>query len=124
MIDNDESAINLVLQDYFLGIFNADIERLEAIFDVDCRLYAPGIRLTLPEWLKAVAGRSVPRDLGNPYAFNVLALDIVRDQAMAKVHCPIFEFNYIDFIGLLKQDGQWRIVSKMYVDVGSSSNSN
>jgi hypothetical protein len=41
---------------------------------------------------------------------------VVKDQAMVKVHCPLFDFNYIDFLGLLKEDGNWQIVTKMYTD--------
>jgi len=36
---------------------------------------------------------------------------------MVKVECPLFDCEYIDFLGLLKENQQWLIVSKMYVDM-------
>jgi len=48
------------------------------------------------------------------YAFKVLSLDIEGDQAMAKVDVPLLAAHFIDFLGLLKEDGKWKIVNKMY----------
>jgi len=36
---------------------------------------------------------------------------------MVKLECPLFEYCYIDFLGLLKEDGRWKIVTKMYTDL-------
>ncbi len=43
-----------------------------------------------------------------------LSLEIIKDQAEAKVDVPVFDNHYIDFLGLLKEDGNWLIVNKMY----------
>jgi hypothetical protein len=39
---------------------------------------------------------------------------------MVKVKCPLFDFNYVDFLGLLKEQGQWLIVNKMYSDIANT----
>ncbi|NQZ32789.1 MAG: nuclear transport factor 2 family protein [Oceanospirillaceae bacterium] len=113
----DFTKITAILGDYFEGLYHADVEQLTAIFHPHSQLIAPGNRRSVKKWLTDVASRDVPAKLHQPFNFEILAIDVVQDQAMAKVKCPLFDFNYIDFLGLLKEDGQWRIISKMYTDI-------
>jgi len=115
--NSDFTSITAILQSYFDGLHHADVDKLAAQFHPDAWLKAPGARRSLKQWLADVAGREVPATLNQPFAFQILSIDIVQDQAMAKLQCPLFDFNYVDFLGLLKEQGQWRIVSKMYTDV-------
>ncbi|MBQ4848544.1 nuclear transport factor 2 family protein [Pseudoalteromonas sp. MMG012] len=115
--NKDFAAVEHVLQCYFEGLYQGDAEKLKVIFHPDVWLKAPGVRRSLVQWLNDVDKRPVPAHINQPYAFQILAVDVVKDQAMAKVHCPIFEFDYIDFLGLLKEDGKWQVVSKMYTDL-------
>ena len=39
---------------------------------------------------------------------------VTCSQAMVKVECPLFEHFYVDFLGLLKEDGRWRIVNALW----------
>lgn len=109
-----------IIQDYFDGLHYADVKKLDQIFHSDAVLKAPNKRRNKQQWLEAVASRPVPAELGCAYAYKLLSLEILQDQAMAKVECPLFGYFYIDFLGLLKEDGQWRIVNKMYTDVAIS----
>ncbi|OIQ26789.1 MAG: hypothetical protein BM561_02085 [Vibrio sp. MedPE-SWchi] len=106
-----------VLNKYFDGLHQGDSAKLRSIFHADAWLKAPGVRRSLETWLKDVEEREIPASLNLPFSFKVLDLDIVKDQAMAKIYCPLFDYEYIDYLGLLKEEGQWRIVSKMYTDV-------
>ncbi|NQZ88300.1 MAG: nuclear transport factor 2 family protein [Colwellia sp.] len=113
---SDFTDITAILLSYFDGLHHGDITKLKSLFHSDVWLKAPGVRRSLVQWLTDVESRSVPAQLNKPFDFKILAIDVVQDQAMAKVYCPLFDFNYIDFLGLLKEDGQWQIVSKMYTD--------
>lgn len=117
----DEAQIRQLMQDYFDGLYHADTEKLDGIFHDDVVLKAPGLRRPKAQWLQAVASRSVPAQQSEAYRFNILTIDIVADQAMVKLECPLAEHFYIDFIGLLKEDGQWLIVNKMYCDIAADS---
>jgi len=119
---SDFAAITTILQSYFDGLHHGDVAKLKSIFHPDAWLKSPGSRRSLTQWLSNVESRPIPAQLNKSYNFKVLAIDVVQDQAMAKIHCPLFEFNYIDFLGLLKEEGQWRIVTKMYTDTTNSSN--
>lgn len=116
---SDFESITAIIQAYFHGLHNGDVTKLKSIFHQDTWLKAPGVRRSLEQWLEAVADRAVPAQQSKPFNFKILSIDVVQDQAMAKIQCPLFDFNYIDFLGLLKEQGQWLIVNKMYTDVKS-----
>jgi len=114
---SDFTAVTAILHSYFDGLYHGDIDKLKSIFHDDTWLKAPGVRRSLTQWLTDVEKRETPAQLNQSYDFQVLTLEVVQDQAMAKIYCPLFDFQYIDYIGLLKEKGQWRIVSKMYTDI-------
>ncbi len=111
-----ESVMALV-GEYFHGLHQGDSKRLRAIFHADAFLKAPGLRRSLNEWLDAVANRAVPAQQGQPFNFKLLSVEIIKDQAMVKLECPLFDHAYVDYLGLLKEDGRWLIVNKMYTDL-------
>ena len=110
----DFAEVLAIVQGYFRGLYTGDAPALRELFVPDAYLKAPGLRRSLDDWLSAVAARPVPQQQGATYAFKVLAIEVIKDQAMVKVECPLFEHFYVDFLGLLKEDGRWRIVNKMY----------
>ena len=116
---SDFEIITAIIENYFNGLHDGDVTKLRSIFHQDAWLKAPGVRRSLEQWLEAVADRSVPAQQSKPFNFKILSIDVVQDQAMAKIQCPLFDFNYIDFLGFLKEQGQWLIVNKMYTDVKS-----
>ncbi len=111
-----KSVISLV-QDYCDGLYQGDVSKLRAIFHSDVFLKAPGLRRSLEQWLDAVASRPVPVQQGQPYDFKLLSIEIIKDQAMVKLECPLFDHFYLDYLGLLKENGRWLIVNKMYTDL-------
>ena len=114
---SEYEAITSLLHDYFNGLFEGDVVKLRGVFHEDAWLRAPHYRKTRDEWLDAVATRPVPRDEGLEFEFNILSLEVVGDQAMARVDVPLLTARYIDFLGLLKENDRWQIVSKMFTTV-------
>ena len=110
-----------IINDYFEGLYLGDIKKLKRIFHPDAVLKAPNARRTREEWLKAVEERPIPAEQGALYDFKLLSIEVEQDQAMVKVSCPLFEYQYIDYLGLLKENNQWLIVNKMYTDIKSSN---
>ncbi|MEI5637702.1 MULTISPECIES: nuclear transport factor 2 family protein [unclassified Pseudoalteromonas] len=115
MIEIDQ--VKATVKQYFTGLHYGDTTKLKAIFHHDTQLKAPNLRRNMSQWLALVDTRVSPYSKGKPFAYRVLSIDIVHHQAMVKVYCPLFEHHYIDFLGLLKEDGKWKIVSKMYDDI-------
>ena len=114
---SDYEAIIGLLNDYFDGLYEGDVDKLRNVFHDDAWLKGNDYRKTRDEWLEAVANRPVPRDEGMEFNFNIVSLEIVDDQAMAKVDVPLLAAHFVDFLGLLKEDGQWRIVNKMFTTI-------
>ena len=114
-------AVVSIIKDYFDGLHYGDIEKLDRIFHDDAVLKAPGLRRSKQEWLDSVASRPVPSQEKALYQYHILSIDRVQDQAMVKLECPLFDHFYVDFIGLLKEDGQWKIVNKMYSDLAPTT---
>lgn len=115
-ICQDLQAVKTILMRYFDGLHRADTRMLDIIFDDNARLCAPGVRRSKKQWLERVANRPVPEALGHPFAYQILSMELCGEQAMAKVSCPLLGRQFIDYLGLLKEDGGWRIVSKLYAD--------
>jgi len=108
--------VERIVKDYFHGLHHADITKLRNLFHPDAYLKAPSLRRTLDEWLKLVGEREVPALRRDPYGFEILSMDLMHEQAMVKVLCPLLGRIYVDFLGLLKENGRWLIVNKMYAD--------
>ena len=116
-VQSDYEAIAELLASYFDGLYEGDVDKLRAIFHEDAWLKGNGYRKTLDEWLVAVAGRAKPRDEGMEYQFNIDSIEVVADQAMAKVDVPLPWAHFIDYLSLLKEEGEWRIVNKMFATI-------
>lgn len=104
---------NMILN-YFRGLHRADIALLDTLFDASAQLYAPGVRRNKEQWLALVANRLVPHELGHPFSYQILSIEVLGEQAVAKVSCPLLGNQFIDFLGFLKENEQWKIVSKQY----------
>ena len=114
---NEFGLVMDIIRDYFDGLHFGDVAKLQAIFHPDAFLKAPRLRRSLKQWLDAVATRPAPAQQGKPYDYQLLAIEIIKDQAMVKLQCPLFDHDYVDFLGLLKENGRWLIVNKMYSDM-------
>lgn len=114
--ENAFSDVLTVIQQYFDGLHEANIETLERIFDPDIVLMSHGVRRTRKQWLTLVDERPTPKDAGYPYEYQVLSVEVSDSQALVKVSCPLLGHHYLDYLGLLKENDQWIIVNKMYAD--------
>lgn len=117
LYEDDYASIQALMRDYFNGLYEGDVEKLRGLFHDDAYLKANGYRKTRDEWLDAVATRPIPKNEGMEYNFHIMSLEIIGDQALAKVNVPLLAAHFIDFLGLLKEDGQWKIVNKMFTTI-------
>ncbi|HAG95814.1 MAG: hypothetical protein CMK83_07195 [Pseudomonadales bacterium] len=101
---------------YFKGLHYGDAGTLETLFHQDCVLKAPGQRRSISTWLNDVAKRSVPAHNNHPWEYRVLGVELMSEQAVVKLNCPLPHGHFIDYLGLLKEQGEWKIVNKMYAN--------
>jgi Putative lumazine-binding len=118
---NEHQEILQVVQTYCESLFNGDVERLRGVFHENAALFgevkgAPYYR-PLGEYLEAVRNRKSPAALGETYRMKPLSVDVQGAVGVARVHCPMLGFNYIDFLSFVRIDGRWLIANKTFTHV-------
>ena len=116
-------GIITLLDNYFEVIHAQDLELFDQVFHKDCCLYSAqsGELVLRPYALyrEQVAGRKSPKELGNPRKDEILSVDMLSPtMASAKVQLQMFEGIMQDYLNLVKIDGKWWIVAKLYEQVG------
>ncbi|MEY4990758.1 MAG: hypothetical protein RIS08_984 [Actinomycetota bacterium] len=124
----ETSSIDLgiikLLDDYFEVIHAQDMDLFDQVFHKDCCLYsnADGQTVLRPYELyrSQVANRQSPKELGNPRKDEILMIDQLSDSmALAKVQLQMFGGIMQDYLNLIKLDGKWWVIAKLYQQVGS-----
>lgn len=116
---SDIAAIEAVLQTYFDGLHEGDVDKLAAAFHPVSHLYwdKDGVVQDLPreQWFDMVRGRGSPKAKGLPREDRILMLDQSGPEtAVAKVACQIPPRYFTDYLVFLKTAEGWKIVSKVY----------
>ncbi|MEH6438036.1 nuclear transport factor 2 family protein [Massilia sp. DD77] len=117
----DHQAILVVLADYFTGLYTGDTDLLRTVFHPQAALFAevrgqPYYK-RVEDYLEAVELRAAPQERDEPYQMRVLSLNVTHNIATAKVHVPALGFNYVNYLSLVRMDGAWVIVGKVFADV-------
>lgn len=113
------TAIRVVLNDYFDGLYHCDVERLAAVFH-PLALYAtadetPFLHRPMPEYFAVVAQRQSPASRGEVRRDHIDDIRIAGDNtAFAQVRCSIGERDFVDFLTLVRTDDRWRIIAKVF----------
>jgi len=122
MYKETAEKIEEVIANYFEGIYEGDIPKLEAAFDKQLIIYGDmntGTPYCKPvqEYLEGVKTRKSPRELGEAFAMNIINIEILGKVAMVKAHMPMLGYNYYDFLSLTTIGGNWKIVNKLFAHV-------
>jgi hypothetical protein len=118
---DNAKAVAAVLLNYFEGIFKGDVELLRSTFHPQALVIGDINGLpyfkSLDQYLDGVKNRKSPFELGETFRMEILAIEIINSIAIAKVHVPMFDFNYHDLLSLSKINGEWVIVNKLLTNV-------
>jgi Putative lumazine-binding len=113
---SDESLVRETIQHYLHGLKFNDVESLKKAFYPDSKLFfvkkngSLG-QLTQTDWyegFKANAGKEEEGDL------QIASVDVTGTIASVKVEEDYPGSHYTDYVSLLKLDGEWRIVNKVF----------
>ncbi|AOF89851.1 nuclear transport factor 2 family protein [Sinorhizobium sp. RAC02] len=111
--------IYALLQDYFDALYFCDVEKLQRVFHPSA-IYAtadetPLLYRTMAEYVPIVAARQSPASRNEARRDHVDAIDIAGENtAVARVRCSIGARDFVDFLTLVRTDGQWRIIAKVF----------
>jgi len=122
-------SINPEIQDfinnYFEVIHKQDMNLFDQVFHKDCVLYSGqnGDLVVRPYALyrEQVANRKSPFELGNTRRDQVLMVDeLSPTTALVKLQLEMFGGVMQDYLNILKLDGKWIIIAKIYEQVGDA----
>jgi hypothetical protein len=112
-------AIAAVLADYFDALYQCDIGKLEGVFH-PLAIYAtadetPFLYRTMTDYLAVVATRQSPASRNEARRDHVDAIELAGDNtAFARVRCSIGSRDFVDFLSLVRVDGRWQIIAKVF----------
>lgn len=121
---SETSLVETTLQNYIEGSSYNKMPLLQSAFAEDATLYLTTksgfARFTPIEYTGFFKGKA-PGSFNGRYG-NVLAIEVVKDIATAKVEIsiPKLDMLYVDLFLLKKNEGTWRIISKTATRVDES----
>ena len=107
------------LESYFAGFYEGDVEKLQQVFHSSAHLYAaiegPLSDRDMEQVYEGVRGRQSSATRGLERFDRILSIDQSGPEAaIARVQIALGDQLYTDFLNLLKLDGRWQIISKVY----------
>ena len=116
--DPEAAAIEAVVQDYFRGIHEGDVARLQRIFHPQCWLFGENRNgsheFPLAGFLEQIGSEAAPKAEGEPFDMRLVSLDRSGPVAVAKVAVLYQGRRYTDYLTLQQAAGRWRIVGKLF----------
>ena len=116
--DPETATIEALVQDYFLGMYEGDVERLRRIFHPQCWLFGESRgeshEFPLSGFLDQIASVPVPKAEGEPFDMRLVSIDRTGSVAMAKVEVRYQGRRYTDYLTLQKAAVGWSIVGKAF----------
>ncbi len=106
-----------VVQNYFEGYQHAKVELIQKAFHPDTRLLSVDAgkldRTEMKDWLENLKDRSTRRDIRKG-SLKILSVDSTEYAATIKLKLTFTTMEFTDYLSLLKIDGTWIIVGKIY----------
>jgi hypothetical protein len=119
MNPNDRAEIDRTINLYFDGLYEGDADKLASVFhDTSALTYEQdGKLIVLPRdnWLKAVRERPSAKSKNLARDDTILSIDQSGPTtAFVKVKCQIPPRYFTDYLNLLKIEGTWKVVQKVF----------
>lgn len=108
-----------VLRDYFDALYFCDVDKLQSVFHPKA-IYAtadetPLLYRTMEEYVPVIAARQSPASRNEVRRDHIDAIDLAGENtAVARVRCSIGQRDFVDFLTLVRTDGRWRIIAKVF----------
>lgn len=111
--------IHDVLRKYFVALYTGNVDLFREIFHPRAMLYcsvtSPTAILTVDEYMDIVANRAAPSESNAPRKDEILLMDRPTSiTAHARVRELFGPKQFTDDLGLILEDGAWKIVSKIW----------
>ncbi|GJL67234.1 MAG: hypothetical protein NPIRA05_22050 [Nitrospirales bacterium] len=120
-INNEYPAVAQVLGTYYDGLYHGNKEMLRQTFHPDARYVTISngelLHLDMKSYLPKVEARESPASIGEPYGYTLESIEFAGAMtALVRMRSSMFGKHFIDFLSLIRVDGKWRIISKVFHD--------
>lgn len=116
---SDFTGVTATLQTYFDGLYHSDTGRLAQVFHPQaiycCATEGQLLHRSMAEYFPIVDQRPSPASRGQARRDRILSIEFAGPvTAFARVECAIAPRFFTDFLTLVRLDGRWQIVSKVF----------
>ncbi|MFY8106000.1 MAG: nuclear transport factor 2 family protein [Elstera sp.] len=113
------SEVVPVLNTYFDGLYFSDTARLRQVFhpraQYVCASDGTLLYRTMDEYFPVVDARPAPASRGEPRRDRIVSIAFAGPvTAVATLNCAIGAKYFTDLLTLIKLDGRWQIMSKVF----------
>ena len=112
----EEAAVRQAIEHYFRGHATGQGEHFRKVFHPDAKLFAVRDgkywQLTSEEYIARAPGKA-PADEAQRKR-SIESVDIAGNAAIVKVVLDYPQTRFVDYMSMLKIDGEWRIVNKTF----------
>ncbi|HEU4665350.1 MAG TPA: nuclear transport factor 2 family protein [Dokdonella sp.] len=113
------AEVERALDDYFDGLYHSDTVRLRRVFhpaaQYACATDGHLLLRTMAEYLPIVDARPSPASRGEPRRDRIVSIEFAGPvTAFARVECAIAPKAFVDFLTLVRLDGRWQILAKVF----------
>jgi hypothetical protein len=112
-------SIQQALQIYFDVMYECDLKKFDLVFHPTSSLFTMkngefNLR-PFAQYRAEIATRTPPKSVLQPRVDDILQIGVLSPEiAFAQVRVRIFEKIFVDNLNLLKFDGHWMIVAKIF----------
>jgi Putative lumazine-binding len=115
----DFNDVVAVLDDYFAGLRDSDTTRLKRVFHAEAHYFCGTSgtlqHLDMAQYFPVVDARPSPSSQGHVSQDRILSIEFAGPvTAFVKAECSIPSKFFTDFLVLIKLEGRWQIVSKVF----------
>ena len=113
---DEEAAVRAALEHYLLGHATGDGSHFEVVFHPEAKLFwmRDGVlnTRTSAEYIANASGAPAEDEAQRRRAITMV--DVTGDAAVAKIELDYPDALITDYMSLLKIDGEWKIVNKIF----------
>lgn len=118
-VDRRYSEVTAALADYFDGLYHSDTARLSRIFHPQaiyaCATEGTLTHLTMDQYFPVVDARPSPASRNEPRADRIVSIEFAGPvTAFVRAECAIGPKHFTDLLMLVRLDGRWQIISKVF----------
>lgn len=115
----DEIAVRATLQHYIQGHATGDPAHMRLAFNPAGRLFWSNADTlasrSVEEYIARMPGKPAPDEAGGIRKRSIEIVDVTGNAAIGKVVLDYPDAHIVDYMSLLKTNGEWKIINKIFM---------